>query len=183
MISEQTLMVHAFLPGSTQPVPAGKLQLQEEGIELQASRFVYGLKYLKRNGAIEIDPVGLGMLQGQQVAGQALFAQESALFGGIRDAAPDAWGRRVIEAKKRVPANTLPESVYLLEAGPNRTGALDITPDDEPARELAASTDIKSLGYQLDATERIENGLPLPANLHGIFDAGSSMGGDETGIC
>lgn len=62
-------MVHAFLPGATQPVPAGKLQLQEEGISLQVSRFIYGLKYLKRYGAIEIDPVGLGMLQGQQVAG------------------------------------------------------------------------------------------------------------------
>lgn len=177
MISEQTLMVHAFLPGSTQSVPAGKLHLQEEGSDLRASSFVYGLKFLKRNGAIEIDPVGLGMLQGQQVAGKALFAQESALFGGIRDAAPDAWGRRVIEAKKRVPANALPESVYLLEAGPNRTGALDITMDGEPARELGTSTDIKSLGYLLDAAERIENGATLPANLHGIFDAGSSMGG------
>ncbi|XBS69202.1 hypothetical protein ABK905_22500 [Acerihabitans sp. KWT182] len=82
MTSEQTLMVHAFLPGSTQSVPAGKLHILEEGSDLQASRFVYGLKYLKRNGAIEIDPVGLGMLQGQQVVGQALFAQESALFGG-----------------------------------------------------------------------------------------------------
>ncbi|MCU6669545.1 HipA domain-containing protein [Enterobacteriaceae bacterium H4N4] len=177
MTSEQTLMVHAFLPGATQSVPAGKLQMQEEGIALRASRFVYGLKYLKRNGALEIDPVGLGMLQGQRVAGQALFAQESALFGGIRDAAPDAWGRRVIEAKKRAPANALPESVYLLEAGPNRTGALDITPDGESARALGASTDIKSLGYLFEAAERIENGLPLPANLHGIFDAGSSMGG------
>lgn len=177
MTSEKTLMIHAFLPGATQSVPAGKLHLQEEGVELLASRFVYGLKYLKRNGAIEVDPVGLGMLHGQQVARQELFAQESALFGGIRDAAPDAWGRRVIEAKRRVPANSLPESVYLLEAGPNRTGALDITPDGEPARELRDSADIKSLGYLLDAADRIENGLPLPANLHGIFDAGSSMGG------
>lgn len=81
-------MIHAFLPGATQSVPAGKLHLQEEGVELLASRFVYGLKYLKRNGAIEVDPVGLGMLHGQQVARQELFAQESALFGGIRDAAP-----------------------------------------------------------------------------------------------
>lgn len=177
MISENTLLVHAFLPGATESVPAGKLHLQEQGADLLASRFIYGLKYLKRNGAIEIDPVGLGMLRGQQVARQELFAQESTLFGGIRDAAPDAWGRRVIEAKKSVPANSLPESVYLLEAGPNRTGALDITPDGKPSRDLETSADIKSLGYLFDAAERIENGAPLPANLHGIFDAGSSMGG------
>ncbi|HHR6078209.1 TPA: type II toxin-antitoxin system HipA family toxin [Providencia alcalifaciens] len=177
MISNKNLMVHAFLPCTIESVPAGKLHIQEEGFELLSSSFVYGLKYLQRNGAIEIDPIGLGMLQGQLVAGQKLFAHESTLFGGIRDAAPDAWGRRVIEAKKRVPANSLPESVYLLEAGSNRTGALDITLEGSSARELRTSPDIKSLGYLFDAAERIENGAPLPANLHGIFDAGSSMGG------
>lgn len=177
MTSESALLVHAFLPGATESVPAGKLHLQEEGRDLLSSRFIYGLKYLKRNGAIEIDPVGLGMLQGQQVARQELFAQESTLFGGIRDAAPDAWGRRVIEAKKRVPANSLPESAYLLEAGPNRTGALDITHDGQQSRNLDTSADIKALGYLFEAAERIEDGAPLPANLHGIFDAGSSMGG------
>lgn len=52
MTSEQTLMIHAFLPGATQSVPAGKLHLQEEGVALLASRFVYGLKYLKRNGSL-----------------------------------------------------------------------------------------------------------------------------------
>ena len=70
MTSEQTLMIHAFLPGATRSVPVGKLHLQEEAVALLASRFVYGLKYLKRNRAIEIDPVGLGMLHGQQVARQ-----------------------------------------------------------------------------------------------------------------
>lgn len=177
MISETDLMVHAFLPGATEAVPAGKLNMQEEGTDVTASSFVYGLRYLKRNGAIEIDPVGLGMLHGQRVAGQRLLAQESTLFGGIRDAAPDAWGRRVIEARRRAPANSLSESVYLLEAGPNRTGALDITPDGAPARSLETSTDIRQLGYLQDAAERIEDGARLPANLHGIFDAGSSMGG------
>jgi len=124
MISEKNLMVHAFLPGATESVPAGKLLMQEEGLNIRASRFIYGLRYLKRNAAIEIDPVGLGMMHGQNVAKLELFAQETTLFGGVRDAAPDAWGRRVIEAKMKVPANSLPESTYLIEAGPNRTGAL-----------------------------------------------------------
>lgn len=177
MISEKNLMVHAFLPGATESVPAGKLLMQEEGLNIRSSRFVYGLRYLKRNAAIELDPVGLGMMHGQNVAKQELFAQEATLFGGIRDAAPDAWGRRVIEAKMRVPANSLPESAYLIEAGPNRTGALDITTDGQPARILNKSVDIKRLDYLQDTADRIEEGVPLPDNLHDIFDAGSSMGG------
>lgn len=62
MISNKSLMVHAFLPSTIEFVPAGKLHIQEEGSELLSSSFVYGLKYLQRNGAIEIDPIGLGML-------------------------------------------------------------------------------------------------------------------------
>lgn len=177
MISETDFMVHAFLPGATESVPAGKLLMQEEGLVIRSSRFIYGLRYLKRNAAIEIDPVGLGMMHGQNVARQELFAQESTLFGGIRDAAPDAWGHRVIEAKMKAPVNSLPESVYLIEAGPNRTGALDITADGQPARALNKSIDIKQLDYLQDAADRIEEGMPLPGNLHDIFDAGSSMGG------
>ncbi|HHL2559427.1 TPA: hypothetical protein ACQ31I_001287 [Yersinia enterocolitica] len=75
MISETDLMVHAFLPGATESVPAGELHLQEDGTEIQTSSFVYGLRYLKRNGAIEIDPIGLGMMHGQHVEKQQLFAQ------------------------------------------------------------------------------------------------------------
>ena len=42
-----------------------------------------------------------------------------------RDATPDFWGRRVIEARLKVPANSLPESTYLLEAGSDRIGDLE----------------------------------------------------------
>jgi serine/threonine-protein kinase HipA len=39
---------------------------------------------------------------------------------------PDAWGRRIIENKLKVAANKLPEVAYLLEAGSDRVGALDV---------------------------------------------------------
>ena len=99
-----------------------------------------------------------------------------ALFGGIRDAAPDAWGRRVIEAKLKVPPNSLPESIYLLHAGSERVGALDVRLNlqSEPTGGVDAIT---SLQYLIEAADRIEEGLPVPAHLEPLFVAGTALGG------
>ena len=119
------LYVFAHLPSGF--VPAGVLELTESAQGVAASSFAYGVGYLERPYAFEVDPVSLSISDKDQVRYKALFPANSLpLFGGIRDAAPDAWGRRVVEAKYKVPANSLPELVYLLEAGSDRVGALDV---------------------------------------------------------
>lgn len=105
--------------------PCGQLTLTEEGDKLVASSFAYGLSYLRRADALEVDPVGVGIADRESIRGKRLLPPNGlTFFGGIRDAAPDAWGRRVIEAKLRVPANSLPESQYLLHAGSAACGSL-----------------------------------------------------------
>ena len=169
--------VFATLPGETSAVPAGELRLFEEGAQLLASSFVYGLRYVKRPNALEVDPISLAFggtpSDGAEERSPVRGLEE---FGAIRDAAPDLWGRRVIENKLRR-TGPLPESVYLEHAGPNRVGALEFRarPDSEPGSgTIALLTD---LHYLLAASMRIEAGEPIPARLSGIFDAGSSMGG------
>lgn len=159
-------------------VPCGRLRLLEEGSEVKTSRFAYGLKYLERHNAVEIDPVSLAIYPDVgQVRGKELFpANQLAMFGGIRDAAPDAWGRRVIEAKLKVPANSLPESIYLLHAGSERVGALDVR-ESITAAPLAGYRSGHSLQYLMEAADRIEEGLPVPAHLEEIFVDGTALGG------
>ena len=124
--------------------PAGRLALTQER-EVVASRFAYGTRYIERPDAFELDPVSLGWADKARVRGAELFPiHQLTQFGGIRDAAPDAWGRRVIEAQRRVPANSLSEADYLLGAGSDRVGALDVrealnSPDHPGAALLAAS--------------------------------------------
>ena len=158
-------------------VPAGILTLTEQNSEVLASEFAYGLKYLDRANALEIDPLSLPLANKSAQRGKRLFPLENMpYFGGIRDAAPDSWGRRVIEARHKVPANSLPESVYLLEAGSNRVGALDVRQAlNAPPRHVLSS--ITQLDYLLEAAERIEAGLPVPSQLESIFDAGTALGG------
>lgn len=157
--------------------PCGQLTLTEEGATVQASRFAYGLRYLERQNALEVDPVSLGLEDKGSVREMVLFPRkELPFFGGLRDAAPDAWGRRVIEAKLKVPSNSLPESEYLLHAGSDRVGALDVRRDlTDPPRQGYAHWD--SLQYLMEASDRIEAGLPIPAHLEIIFNQGTALGG------
>lgn len=170
--------------------PCGQLTLTEEGEHLLASSFAYGLNYLKRAEALEVDPVSLSLADRDVVRGKRLLpAARLPFFGGIRDAAPDAWGRRVIEAKLKVPANSLPESQYLLHAGSERVGALDIRRNiqDGPAPGAGGW---HNLAHLMEAAERIEEGLPIPAHLEAIFIDGTALGGarpkasvrDEAGV-
>jgi serine/threonine-protein kinase HipA len=182
------LMVFAHLGQEWKP--CGQLLMTEEGNVVQASSFAYGLNYARRPDALEVDPVSLSLRKREDVLGKRLLpANQLPLFGGIRDAAPDAWGRRVIEAKLKVPANSLPESQYLLHAGSDRVGALDIRSNinQGPSQGINAS---HNLAHLLEAADRIEEGLPLPAHLEAIFVDGTALGGarpkasvrDERGV-
>ncbi|MGH8316463.1 MAG: type II toxin-antitoxin system HipA family toxin [Steroidobacteraceae bacterium] len=172
---EQKLFVFANLDGEW--VPCGQLTLTEDGVELLASTFAYGLRYLERPAALEVDPVSLSIRDKSAVRGKALFPPNNLpFFGGIRDAAPDAWGRRVIESRLKVPANSRPESTYLMHAGSQRVGALDIRPSLDAEPTLGYGT-WDNLRYLMDAAQRIDEGLPVPAHLEEIFAEGSPLGG------
>jgi serine/threonine-protein kinase HipA len=178
------LTVFAWLPEKPigRFVPAGLLQLTEliganPNIREPTSRFAYGLGYLNRPETVEVDPVSLSLADRDAVRGQQLFPVNGlGEFGGVRDAAPDAWGRRVIEARRKVPANSLSEADYLLEAGGDRVGALDVRPDLHSEAQPSAS-DLHSLSYVMQASEAVEQGLPVPAKLEAFLGAGPSAGG------
>jgi serine/threonine-protein kinase HipA len=173
-MSERTVFIH--LPGETEAVPAGRLTMIEQGLQVQASAFAYGRRYVMRANALPVDPVSLPLRPGQNHE-ERVPASGLVLFGALRDATPDAWGRRVIENRLRAPPNGLPESVYLDHAGPHRAGALDVR---ESPTSLAAESVLPSaldLHHLLDAAARIEEGEPVPAHLEMFFTGGPSVGG------
>ena len=169
--------------------PAGRLTLTQDR-DLVASRFAYGTRYIDRPDAFEVDPVSLSLKDRLRVRGAELFpVNQLTQFGGIRDAAPDAWGRRVIEAQRRVPANSLSEADYLLGAGSDRVGALDVR-HALGSPEQAGAAPVKSLPYLMETAERVEQGLPVPTALTDFFGSAPGAGGarpkasvrDETGL-
>lgn len=174
-MAQKELFVFANLPGGF--VPAGLLTLTETPAGVEASKFAYGTRYIERAQAVEVDPVSLSLADKDLVRHKEVVPINGLpLFGGLRDAAPDAWGRRVIEAKLKVPANSLPESTYLLEAGSDRVGALDVreTLTSLPSKGVCG---VQSLQYLQEASERIELGEPIPSRLTDLFGSSPGAGG------
>lgn len=166
--------VWAWLPNATEPVVAGLLAKQ--GAQLV---FNYGRSYLARPDAI------------------ALYAPELPLRSGVlpllpglsmpsclRDASPDAWGRRVLINRKLgihgfqgvdVAQIELDELTYLLESGSDRIGALDFqrsATQYEPRHSLQPT-----LEALLTAADKVERGVPLSSELDQALLHGTSLGG------
>jgi len=93
-MAERQAYVFIQLPETLQTVPAALLKVTRQRDGTYIGRFRYGDRYLERANAVEFDPFQLPL--GKVVHE---FTQLKGIPGAIRDAAPDAWGRRVIEHK------------------------------------------------------------------------------------
>jgi serine/threonine-protein kinase HipA len=111
--------VYITLPGQTEPVTAGRYALSVDRRGAPFGRFVYGRSYLDRANAVPLDPIEL-KLSPRTYTTAAL----GGVFGALRDASPDYWGRRVIQRHlgKAQPG----EMEYLLVSPDDRAGALGL---------------------------------------------------------
>jgi serine/threonine-protein kinase HipA len=76
----------------------------------------------------------------------------------------------------QMPGLRLLESEYLLAAGSDRVGALDVRMSLAAGEGRGASPE-RSLAHLLEATERFEAGEPLPGRLSELFGSGPTAGG------
>lgn len=163
--------VWIWLPGETEPVVAGRLTTIGT-----TYLFNYGQSYLQRGNAIAIYDTELPLRQGLLPLLSGL-----SIPGCLRDAAPDAWGRRVILNKKfgskasGIDPATLDELSYLMESGSDRIGALDfqLSPTEYVPRDASGAP----LEELMEATARVEKGLPLTPELAQALQHGTSIGG------
>jgi len=125
MTSKRECFVYIQLPGTLELVTCGKYVRQILRNGAAVGYFVYGQAYRDRGDAVEIDPYNLPLS-----AREYTTAKLQGVFGALRDAAPDAWGRYVIE---RFAGRTdLDEVDYLLQSPEDRAGALSFGRSSEP---------------------------------------------------
>jgi len=99
----------------------------------------------------------------------------------LRDAAPDAWRRRVIIQRLTglrgtdAAALELDELVFLLESGPDRIGGLDFQASASVYRPRERTP--ATLDELLQAAIRLERGDPLSPELALALRHGTSVGG------
>ena len=168
-----------FIEHDGETVPAGRLVITEDG-RWSKSVFDYGRGYLQRSGSVALDPVQLP-LEARQIETPADFI----LFNSLRDAAPDAWGRKLIDIHmmrtRRRPAM---EAEYLLlsqrstRPGALRFGPTSAAPGSVLGIELPeASSDPGTLEAFLELVALHEAGSEIPDSVLDHIAPGTSLGG------
>lgn len=168
----EDIFVWIWLPDETEPVVAGKLTSMEGRV-----LFTYGQSYLDNPKAISIYDQELPLKSGVQ---EKRFGTQN-IPGCIRDAAPDAWGRRVIlnkllgtKGQGADPAE-LDEFTYLMESGSDRIGGLDF--QSSPKTYEPRLSGEASLEELLHFAELVEKGVPVTSDLVQAINHGTSIGG------
>lgn len=168
--------IYIVPPGQTTFVPAARFHWLADQGGLPLGRLVYGRRYLERADAVPLDPIELPLAP-------RVFETRSlgGVFGAVRDAAPDHWGRRVIQRHLQV--FELPEIEYLLQSPDDRAGALgfglNIDPP-APKRDFNRTVDLARLQAAADrilADEEQAPNDPAAVQAAELLLIGTSMGG------
>ncbi len=162
--------VWVWLPRATSPVVAGRLEAEGNLIT-----FTYGRSYLDRVDAISLYEPELPLVRGRLDPPAGLQ-----MASCIRDGGPDAWGQRVILARRTGHLSgssdtaELDQLTYLLESGSDRIGGLDFQTSSTDYRPRQESAKLDQLHL---AAQSLEGGDILPEALATALLRGTSIGG------
>lgn len=172
MTSERRAYVYVQLPGTLDTVPAALLKVEKLRDGTFVGRFRYGDRYLERKDAIAFDAFKLPLGNTVQE-----FTKLKGIPGAVRDASPDAWGRRVIEHKLERSPGDLEEIDYLLNGPQDGAGYLSFGLKLEPPAPKRRYNRTHQLTDLVAAAEAIEEGKRVPEQVLEQLEPGTSMGG------
>ncbi len=164
--------VYIQIPGTVQTVPAALLRVQTLPDGTQIGRFRYGDRYLQRPEAIALDLFQLPLTDTVFE-----FTERHGVPGAVRDASPDAWGRRVIEHRLQRSAADLQEIDYLLHGPQDGAGNLSFGLGPEPPAPRRPYNRTHQLAELVAAAQAIDEGRMVAAHLLEKLEPGTSLGG------
>lgn len=169
---EQACYVYIQLPGTMQTVPCASLKVRAVGAGTFEGTFTYGRRYLERPEVVALDPFHLPLS-----ARPRKFTKLMGIPGAVRDASPDTWGRRVIQAKLQRPEADIREVEYLLNGPDDGAGNLSFGRTVLPPAPKRPFNRTHQLAALIESAEKIEEGGWLPHEMLEELEPGTSMGG------
>ena len=169
---ENLCYVYTQLPGTFEWVPCASLKVKVLGAGAFQGTFTYGKRYLARPNVVELDPFHLKLTDKP-----LQFTKLKGIPGALRDASPDAWGRRVIQARLEREEVEISEMEYLLNGPDDGAGnlrfGLSVQPPG-PAKPFNRTHQLEALTH---AANQLEETGKLPYELLEDLEPGTSMGG------
>jgi serine/threonine-protein kinase HipA len=167
-ISKDRAYVYLQLPGSLETVTAGYYE-QESRSGVDLGVYVYSPLYLQRRDAVALEPFELPLKPGRTET-----VKMRGIFGCLRDASPDAWGRRIIE--RHLARLDLSEVDYLLYSPEDRVGALSFGRGKTPPPPTTSFNRVVHLQALLDFADAVASDDPQEYASE-IVNPGTSLGG------
>ena len=173
MTPELSCFIYLQMPASLEVVTCGRFVLTPLGPGRGVGRFVYGRRYRARADAVPIDPIDLPL---EDVTFET--ANLGGVFGVLRDALPDAWGRFAIA--RVLGRSGLNEVELSLQSPDDRAGALSFGIGQDPPAPMRDFNRIIQLADVREAARIIEEGAPagqIREAAQRVLQPTTSMGG------
>ena len=173
MTSKRSCYVFIQLPRVLDVVPCGRYEREVLRDGRVIGRLVYARSYRERGDAVPLDPYHLPLTPRRYET-----AKLGGMFGALRDASPDAWGRRVIE--KVTGRADLDEIDFLLHGPEDRAGALSFGEERTPpvpVRRFNRVLHLLDLRRATQALEEAAPGEPVAQQVAHLMEPGTSLGG------
>jgi serine/threonine-protein kinase HipA len=173
MTSSRSCYVYLQLPGALDVVTCGRYEREVLRDGRVVGRFVYARSYRERADAVPLDPYHLPVTPRRYET-----AKLDGMFGALRDASPDAWGRRVIE--KMTGRTDLDEVDFLLHGPEDRAGALSFGIEPKPPALVQRFNQVLQLPDLRKAAKAIEEAAPgesVDQQVADLLEPGTSLGG------
>ena len=170
--ADSSCYVFVQLPGTFEWVPCGLLRVREVGPRAWRGTFVYGRSYLARPNVAALDPFHMPLSERPLE-----FTRLKGIPSALRDASPDAWGRRVIQAKLGRTEADISEIEYLLNGPDDAAGNLRFGTQPEPPSATRPFNRTHQLQALVDAAQTLQEDGRLPHEVLEQLEPGTSMGG------
>lgn len=172
MTSERKVYVGLATEPHQAATPVGLLKLARRGV-VESGEYAYGTQYLASPTAIPLNSEHMPLTNSAIVLSERRLRDGGALPLTFRDALPDSWGRRVLEAQH---GRTLDDIDALLMTNADRVGAM-VFSESLPIEIAQAETNLLELEEMSDAVKRLELGMDISPEMCRLLQRGGTLGG------
>lgn len=172
VISNRNIYIGIVLEPSQEVIPAGFLKLVRRG-SVESAEFAYGRRYLELPIAIAFNPDHIPLTANSMSIPERRIRDGGALPLTFRDALPDSWGRRLLEAQH---GKMLDDIDALLMTNADRIGAM-VFSESLPIQSIPAEENIASLEELSEAVHRLELSQEITAEMRRLLHRGGTLGG------
>lgn len=172
VISDRKIYVGLAAESDKNVTAVGLIKLLRRGV-VESGEFAYGNQYLSLPNATALNNDYLPLNTTTMVLSERRIRDGGALPLTFRDALPDSWGRRVLEAQH---GKTLDDIDTLLMTNDDRVGAM-VFSESIPIKTSNTTKSLVSLEKMSEAVSRLELSMEINPEMRRLLQRGGTLGG------